>query len=59
MAHCIRIINFGPCSRSHLTCYIGDKFYRSYPAHSDIFCISIVGDRWFEHNIHLVSNRTK
>jgi len=31
--------------RSHLTCYIGDKFYRSYPAHSDIFCISIVGDR--------------
>jgi len=31
--------------RSHLTCYIGDKFYRSYPAHSDIFCISIIGDR--------------
>ena len=45
MAHCFKMINFGPDSRSHLTCYIGDKFYRSYPAHSDIFCISIVGDR--------------
>ena len=45
MAHCFIIINFEPGYRSHLTCYIGDKFYRSYPAHSDIFCISIVGDR--------------
>ena len=39
----VTIFNDG---RSHLTCYIGDKFYRSYPAHSDVFCISIVGDRY-------------
>ena len=43
LTHLFTIFNDG---RSHLTCYIGDKFYRSYPAHSDVFCISIVGDRY-------------
>lgn len=31
--------------KCHLTCYRHGEFFRSYPAHSDIFCISIVGDR--------------
>lgn len=31
--------------KSHLTCYRHGRFYRSYPAHSDVFCLSIV-DNW-------------
>jgi len=43
-----RLLDFTPeftvtTYKSHLTCYRKGEFYRSYPAHSDIFCLSIVG----------------
>merc|ERR1712059_141173 len=32
-------------NKCHLTCFRYGEFLRSYPAHSDVFCISINGDR--------------